>query len=84
MNKLKAQSAVGSSEFVRCRRIHLPNFLLASILCGEMIAIARWSWCDMAIAWLTLIMLSVLALTGLADIMANHYREKLTTPNSIY
>jgi len=44
-----------------------------------MVCIARWDVGsgDMAVAWLAIIMLGLLALTGLADIIANHYRGKL-------
>ena len=60
-------------------KIHLPNFIPSTIPVAAMVCIARWDVGsgDMLIAWLAIIMLGLLALTGLADIMANHYRGKL-------
>jgi hypothetical protein len=62
------------------RRVHLPNFLPSTIPVLAMIFVGWWDkgTGDMVIAWFGIGMLVLLALTGVADIMANHYREKLT------
>lgn len=63
-------------------RINLPNFLPSTLPVAAMAIIARWFYCDTVIACLSVTMLGLHALSGLADIMANHYRAKLLKQTS--
>lgn len=65
------------ARLVRTFNVHLPNFLPGTLPTAAMIIIARWFYCDMVIAWLSVTMLGLHALCGVADVMANHYRAKL-------
>lgn len=62
------------TETLRCC---LPNFFWSLPCVVMMVCIARWCYCDMVIAWLSVVMICLLMLVGLCDIVANHFRSKL-------